>query len=262
MSDDLGPFGRPHSSYAEYSTRYEHVVMSRDDGILEMRLHTDGGPLAWGDGPHSELGHCFHDVGSDPENRVIILTGTGDGFIDRMDRSWVRPMTPGLWGRLYFNGARLLNALLAIEAPVISAVNGPARVHAELAVLADIVVASETAMFQDAPHFRHGTVPGDGVQLVWPYLLGPNRGRVFLLTGQRISAREALDLGVVAAVTSPEELMPRARSYAAELARQPTAILRYTRAALNHQLRRMMLDTTAAGLAFEGLGAHATWPSE
>lgn len=52
-----------------------------------------------------------------------------------------------------------------------------------------LVIASDTATFQDAPHFPNGIVPGDGVHIVWPLLLGPNRGRYFLLTGQRLSAQ-------------------------------------------------------------------------
>ena len=51
---------------------------------------------------------------------------------------------------------------------MIAAVNGPALIHAELAVLCDIVLAAETAEFQDAPHFPMGLVPGDGVHVVWP----------------------------------------------------------------------------------------------
>ena len=69
------------SEVPEYADRYAHVTMRREDGILELRLHTDGGPLVWGDGPHGELGHCFLDAGRDRDNRVIILTGTGDRFI-------------------------------------------------------------------------------------------------------------------------------------------------------------------------------------
>ena len=63
-------------SFDEYSTAYEHVAMRREDGILELTLHSEGGSLHWGSAPHTELGYCFADVGSDPENRIIILTGT------------------------------------------------------------------------------------------------------------------------------------------------------------------------------------------
>jgi enoyl-CoA hydratase/carnithine racemase len=250
------------TTFDEYSTRYRHVAMRREAGVLELRLHSDGGPLVWGSSPHSELGHCFADVGSDPDNRLIVLTGTGENFIAELDSSWVGEMTPALWDEIYRNGKRLLMNLLEIEVPMIAAVNGPATVHAELALLCDIVLAADTACFKDAPHFRFGTVPGDGVHVVWPLLLGMNRARHFLLTGRRLSAKEALDLGVIAEILPPDALMERAHALAMELLQQPDITLRYTRVAMTQQIKRLMLDQLGYGLALEGLGAMNHWPTD
>jgi enoyl-CoA hydratase/carnithine racemase len=249
------------TTFDEYRDRYRHVVMERDDGIVLLRLHTDGGPLQWGDGPHTELSSCFTDVANDPDTRVVILTGTGDRFIADIDSSWVGPMTPGKWDKIYFHGKRLLTSLMDIEVPVIAAVNGPATVHAELAVLADIVLASDQAYFRDAPHFRYGTVPGDGVHVIWPMLLGPNRGRHFLLTGQRLTASDAMDLGVVAEVVPGAELADRAWAVARDLARQPRTALRYARVAMTQHLKRRLFEDLGYGLALEGLGAYESWPT-
>lgn len=250
------------TDFAAYSRAYRHVAMRREEGIVELRLHSDGGPLVWGDSPHSELGRCFADVADDPDVRVVVLTGTGDEFIARLDSSWVGPMTPQKWDRIHRHGRRLLQRLLDIDVPVVAAVNGPARVHAELAVLADVVLAADTAYFQDAPHFRYGTVPGDGVQTVWPLLLGINRGRYFLLTGQRIDAAEAHRLGVVAEVLPAAELVGRAWEIARDLARQPLVTLRYTRAVLTQELKERLLAEVGPGLAYEGLGAYESWPTQ
>jgi enoyl-CoA hydratase/carnithine racemase len=248
-------------TFEAYAERYEHVAMRRDGGVLELRLHSGDGPLVWGDGPHTELGYCFADVAADPDNKVVILTGTGDEFIARLDESWVGAMTPETWDKIYFHGKRLLTSLLDIEVPVIAAVNGKATVHAELAVLSDIVLAADSAVFADAPHFRFGTVPSDGVHVIWPLLLGPNRGRYFLLTGQRLSAEEARGLGVVGEVLPADRLLDRAWELARELARQPVTTLRYTRVALTQELKRHILDGVGYGLALEGLGAYASWPT-
>jgi enoyl-CoA hydratase/carnithine racemase len=245
---------------AEYADRYRHVRMRREDGILELRLHTDDRPLVWGASPHEELGQCFLDVAGDPENRVVVITGTDDTFIADLDQSWVGEMTPEKWDRIYTDGKRLLGGLLEIPVPVVAAVEGAARVHAELALLADIVVAGDTAYFQDAPHFAYGAVPGDGVQVVWPLLLGPNRGRHFLLTAAKIDAAEAERLGVVAEVVPAGTATERAWEIARRLARQPDRALRYTRVALTQQLKRMLLDQVGYGLALEGLAAYESWP--
>lgn len=247
-------------SMAEYESHYRHVRMRREDGILELRLHSDDGPLVWGASPHEELGHCFQDVGGDLANRVVVLTGTGDTFISELDESWVGEMNPAKWDRIYTDGKRLLGALLDIPVPVVAAVEGPARVHAELALLADIVIAGDSVVFQDAPHFRYGAVPGDGVQVIWPLLLGPNRGRHFLLTGAKLDAAEALRSGVVAEVVPAGTAAERAWEVARELARQPDRTLRYTRVALTQQLKRMLLDQVGYGLALEGLAAYESWP--
>jgi enoyl-CoA hydratase/carnithine racemase len=248
------------ASFDQYSTAYPNARLERVDGICLVQLHTDGGPLVWGDGPHTDLGYLFEDIGRDPENRIVILTGTGAEFIAKLDTSWVGGMDPHKWDKIFQHARRLLLNLLDIEVPVIAAINGPATVHAELGLLADIVVASDTATFRDAPHFRYGTVPGDGTHIVWPLLLGPNRGRYFLLTGQRLSALEAKDLGVVSEVVPAAELLDRAWELARDLARQPDMALRYARVCLTQSIKRMMVDDLGFGLALEGLGAYQSWP--
>ncbi|MFC3174083.1 enoyl-CoA hydratase/isomerase family protein [Novosphingobium bradum] len=244
---------------SDYADKYEAIRFTREGGVLEMRLHHQGGPAKWGSSAqslHGELGPAFRDVAGDPENRVVILTGTGDSFLDGFDPALIHPepTMAALWPRLYDEGVSLLGNLLAIPVPMIAAVNGPALVHAELAALCDIVLAAEHASFADHAHAINGTVPGDGVHVVWPMLLGPNRGRYFLLTGEVIGAEEARRLGVVAEVLPADRLMARARELAAQLARHPLPMLRYTRALLVKDLRRKMFDDLPSGLAHEALG--------
>jgi enoyl-CoA hydratase/carnithine racemase len=247
------------SELAEYAPRYQHARLTRDEkGVLEVALHTGGGPLVWSESAHRELGSIFADIGADAQNRVVILTGTGDAFCaDLAGEGWAVMHPSALQEKIYLEGKRLLDNLLNIDVPVIGAVNGPARIHAELAVLSDIVLAAETAVFQDAAHMPNGVVPGDGVHVVWPLLLGPNRGRYFLLTGEEISAQQALTLNVVAEVLPPERLLPRAHELASQLADKPVTALRYTRVALTQRLKRHLLDDLGYGLMLEGRAAMA-----
>ncbi len=238
----------------EYANKYETVKFERRDGILQVTFHSHGGSLKWGGPAHREFGYAFADIGSDPENRVVIITGTGDDYCAEFEGTRPR-RTPKTWDTTYWEGKRLLTNLLEIEVPIIGAVNGPALIHAEVPVMSDIVLASENATFQDAPHFPRGVVPGDGVHVVWPLLLGQNRGRYFLLTGQTLSAQEAKELGVVAEVLPRDNLLPRAWQLAEQLCQQPDLTLRYARVALSLQLKRQMQDMLGYGLAIEGLAA-------
>lgn len=241
----------------DYFRRYPSIAFEREDGVLEMRLHTRGGPALWGlwGGLHRELGHAFRDVADDGENRVVILTGTGDSFIADFDPAGetVPAMDAATWDTIVREGRRLLHNLLAIEVPMIAAVNGPAIIHAELAVLADIVLAADTAIFADRPHAVAGVVPGDGVHVIWPMLLGPNRGRYFLLTGQELDAREALRLGVVGEVLPAAELRQRAWALARTFAARPALATRYTRQLLTRALAAGMESELGYGLVLEGM---------
>jgi enoyl-CoA hydratase/carnithine racemase len=237
----------------EYFDRYETMAFERTDrGILSVRLHSEGGPVVYQAAHHRNWAHAFLDIAADRDNRVVILTGTGNAFIDRT--AWDRPIeNPETWDEIYWEAKRVLQSLLDIDVPIIGAVNGPATIHAELAVLSDITLAAETAVFQDAAHLLAQAVPGDGVHIVWQELLGSNRGRYFLLTGQKLSAHEALELGVVNEVLPAERLMPRAMELAEQLAALPTLTLRYTRIAFTQRWKRLMLENLGYGLALEGL---------
>lgn len=247
---------------ADYQHRYENIRFTRENGVLEMTLHTRGGPALWGvseSGLHNELGQAFADIARDRENKVVLLTGTGDVFLTELDRETGPSETSKIafWERIHREGVALLENLLAVPVPMVAAVNGPAFIHAEIGVLADIVLAAEHAEFADLAHIPGGTVPGDGVQTIWLMLLGPNRGRYFLLSGERIAAQEARRLGVVGEVLPQGELLPRARELAQGLAKLPGAVLRHTRAVLVRELRRRLQDELAYGLALEALAASA-----
>lgn len=239
-----------------YFTAYPNIAISRSDGVLEAAFHSDGGPLVFDSRFHRDLGHALTAIGGDPDNRVVVLTGSGDRFCADFNYASFVALAGELGpyeynARIVSEGRRMTQALLEIEVPVIAAVNGPALAHSELAVLADVVLAADTAVFQDAAHFPAGAVPGDGIQLVWMKLLGPNRGRYFLLTGQKLSAADALDLGVVGEVLPPDALMARARALARDWAGKPMHLLRGTRQVLNAEWRQIIAREFIAGFAQE-----------
>jgi enoyl-CoA hydratase/carnithine racemase len=245
---------------ASYKDRYHHIRLQRDGGVLEMQLHTRGGPLEWGakdaSSVHAELGDAFYQIARDPENLVLILTGTGDQFLTGMDQQDMPDgaMDALFWDRMAQEGRDLLVNYLDVGALVISAVNGPVTFHPELPTMADIVVASDTAVFSD-PHMQIGAVPGDGSHVWWTMLLGPNRGRSFLITGERIGAEEGKRLGFVTEVVPHGQPLARAREIAAGLVKSRPLMLRNARFAFTQEIKRRLLNDLHYGFALESLAA-------
>ena len=89
------------------------------------------------------------------------------------------------------------------------------------------------------------------MHIVMPLLLGVNRGRYYLLTGQTLDAQKALELGLVAEVLPPDKVLARAWELAEGLAKKPTLALRYTRLMITEHLRRHMQDLLGYGLGME-----------
>jgi enoyl-CoA hydratase/carnithine racemase len=245
------------TSLEKYEDKYRIARLTRTpDGILTVRLHTDDGPLQWGvdDDDETDLADLFADIGHDPENRAMIFTGTGSSFIAQSVRGHSsRYHSPATFEDSFHFQRRLHANLLGIEVPIVAAINGPALIHSELALMSDIVLASEDTVFQDKPHFPAGIPPGDGVQLVYTALLGPTRAKYFLLTGQTITAREALNLGLVNEVLPADALIPRARTLAELVVERPPLTVRYTRRVMNAPMRRSFENEYDHGLALEAL---------
>ena len=240
-----------------YFTKYENLNFTRDEnGILEVKMHTNQGPLVFTGKTHREFPDAFYDISKDRDNRVVILSGTGDSWMAQIDFESLGDVSnPREWDKTFWEGKKVLQNLLDIEVPVISAVNGPALLHSEYILTTDIILAAENAVFQDMPHLNAGIVPGDGVHVLWPLVLGVSRGRYFLLTQEKLTARQAYSLGVVHEVLPPDRLMKRAWEVARKLAQQPTLNLRYTRVALTQRLKRLVNEGIGYGLALEGITA-------
>jgi len=199
----------PHVPFEEYSQKLkEHLLMKRKNGILEARLHTNGDSMIWNAGPHQALHYFFDWAGRDPENEVIILGGTGKDFtkgIGRIkDGKWIAPVEFGsepeeawkLYEYQYYDGTNDIEGqIFDVEVPTIGIWNG-AAFHTDIPLLCDITLCTEDAWTTEM-HFRVNMVPGDGIQIVWRELMGRKRYAYAELTGEIITARKALALGMV-----------------------------------------------------------------
>jgi enoyl-CoA hydratase/carnithine racemase len=244
------------NSFEAYRESFPNARLTRSKtGVLEVALHTDGGTLIFNGHTHEQFVDLFHAIGSDPDNRVVILTGSGDAFMESISPDGFDFFSPRGYDKIYREGRKVLMNILDIEAPLIAAVNGPTRLHSEYILLADIVLATPATVFQDKPHFDFGIVSGDGVHLLWQEAIGTVRGRYFILTRQELDAETAKAWGAVNEIVPADKLLFRAREIAEGLATLPPLTTRYTRIAMTQKLRRIIDEGVTLGLALEGISA-------
>jgi len=244
--------------FEAYRESFPNARLTRSKtGVLEVALHTDGGTLVFDGHTHEQFAELFRAIGSDPDNRVVILTGSGNAFMETITGDGFDFLSPQGYDKIYREGRKILMNILDIEVPLIAAVNGPVRLHSEYILLADIVLATPSTVFQDKPHFDFGIASGDGVHLLWQEAIGTVRGRYFILTRQELDARTAKEWGAVNEIVPADTLLPRAREIAEGLAKLPPLTTKYTRIAMTQKLRRIIDEGVTLGLALEGLSAAA-----
>jgi enoyl-CoA hydratase/carnithine racemase len=239
-----------------YCDSFPNARLTRSKtGVLEVMLHTDGGTLVFNGHTHEQFVDLFHAIGSDHDNRIVILTGSGEAFMETISPEGFDFFTPQGFDKIYREGKKVLMNILDIEVPLIAAVNGPVRLHSEYVLLADIILATPSTVFQDKPHFEFGIVPGDGVHLLWQEVIGAIRGRYFILTRQELNAETAKEWGAVNEIVPADKLLARAREIAEGLTQLPPLTTHYTRIALTQKLRRIIDEGIGYGLALEGISA-------
>jgi enoyl-CoA hydratase/carnithine racemase len=241
-----------------YFSKYEHMRMSRSNGVLVVEMHSAGRALTFNATAHEQFVDAFYDIARDRQNRVVILTGAGGDWISGIDfGSFGNVADPDIWAKVVDEGAQIVENLVNIRAPLICAVEGKAWVHTEYCLTANVIIAAEGATFNDAPHFAGGIVPGDGIFTTWSYYIGPGRAQAWLLNPRPMPAREAAALGVVAEVVPNGQAIGRARAIAESWLGKTDVTLRNTRLHFVAPLKERLIRETAYGLSIEGASAAA-----
>ena len=241
----------------DYFTAYSSLKMTRDArGVLVAEFHTKGEPLTFTARDHTDFVDAFYRIGQDRTNTVVIFTGTGGHFIPAIDfSSFGNVADPGVWSQVHDEGVQILENLLNIRVPVIAAVEGRLDVHSEYALLANVIVAGESATFNDVAHFAGGIVPGDGILTAWSYRAGAGRAEAFLLNQQALTARTAHEWGVVTEVVRDGEALSRAIELAYSYLKVPEITRRNTRVHFTQPLKERMVREVGYGLSLEGASA-------
>jgi enoyl-CoA hydratase len=218
------------SMYDHYS---DNVLFERrDNGVLIVTINRPDRMNALTLPMFDELADVWGDIGRDRNTNVVVVTGAGRGFCAGMD---VREPDPTAEQTLNLmeSERKRLNNLLALDKPVISAINGAAVGYGlSAALLADISVAADDAILSDG-HTKVGVVAGDHAALVWPLLVGMAKTKYYILTSRRLDGKEAERIGLVSLSVPKEQVLDVALDIADELARGSQQAIRWTKRSLN-----------------------------
>jgi enoyl-CoA hydratase/carnithine racemase len=255
----MGFVSRPR--FEDYREKYAtHFKLERRDGILQVQMHTAGGPVLYGLPIHNAWSQLWLDLGNDPDNEVLIFSGTGDKWIGGFDPQFAAQSlhempADAFYDQIYSDATKLLEAFIFnIDIPTIACINGPG-LHTEFALLCDITLCAEHAELFD-PHFQFHLVPGDGQGLTFQELMGLKRAAYYLYTSEKITAQLAKEMGLVNEVLPLDRLLPRAWEIAEKIMQKPRTIRRLTSAVLRRQWKRRLVQDLGFHIAHELLGMH------
>ena len=202
---------------------------------------------------HRALADVFPQLDADPDARVAVITGNGRAFSAGGDFGYLDRLTQddGLRRQTMVDGRRIVTGMVACRVPIVAAVNGPAvGLGSSIVALSDIVFMAESAHLAD-PHVLVGLVAADGGPVTWPLLTSLQLAKEYALTGDRIPARRAAEIGLVNHVCADDEVIEQAMACARRIARLPQQAVEDTKRILNLHLERAVLATLDFALTAE-----------
>lgn len=181
-----------------------------------------------------DMQSALDKAAADPDVRCILITGEGKAFSAGQDlQEATDPNGPELTIILTEHYNPIIKRIRQIDKPVIAAVNGVAAgAGANIALCCDIVVASDQASFIQA-FSKIGLIPDSGGTFFLPRLIGFQRASALMMTGDKVSAVEALAMGMLYKVYKSEEFYEKVETLALQMAKMPTYGLALTKKALN-----------------------------
>ena len=249
----------PTPRFDEYREVFKefYKMERRDDGVLLVEAHTRGGPIQLSVQNHRSLGQMLKMVGADPQNEVLILAGSGDEFMMGSDPEGfaLEEVDMPYWAYEYaykdgrINVSSLVNDL---EIPTIGLLNGPGF-HSEIVLMCDITIAADGATIFDL-HYDIGSVPADGIHNAFQELLGVKRAAYALLTGEAITAAQALEWGMVNEVVPRDQLVKRAHAIADHIMSQPRTTRRLTTQIVRRPWKQRIVNDLDGGFGIQMFG--------
>ncbi|RME02857.1 MAG: enoyl-CoA hydratase [Planctomycetota bacterium] len=196
----------------------EFIRLENQENITTITIHRPEKYNALNKTVVNELLQTFQQLQDDPNTKAIILTGTGEkSFVAGADISELAQLQPPQAKQLSQKGQHLTLLIENFPKPVIAAINGFALGGGlELALACHIRLASQNALL-GLPEVSLGVIPGYGGTQRLPRLIGKGKAFELILTGKKIKAQEALEIGLINHVTPPEQLLEEAQKLAKQI---------------------------------------------
>lgn len=219
---------------------YQHILFSIESEIAFLALNRPEQLNSFNARMHEEVRHALQHMKDDPAVRVLLLTGEGRGFCAGQDlaerAASIGSEMPDLGASIEKNYNPLIRLLRELPQPVICAVNGVAAgAGANIPLACDLVLAARSASFIQV-FCRIGLVPDSGGTWMLPRLIGMARAKALMLLGDRLTAEQAENWGLIHRCVDDEQLRDEAWKLARHLAKQPTYGLSLIKQALNASL--------------------------
>jgi len=233
---------------------YDNLLFEVSDKIARVTFNRPNVLNALNRKTMDELGDCLKKVRADDDIRVLILTGAGEkAFVAGADINELSQQTPVNGREFTLYGQEIFHRLETLGKPVIAAINGFALGGGcELALACTLRVAGRNAKLGQ-PEVKLGIIPGYGGTQRLPRLCGKGVAHELILTGEMISAEEALRVGLVNRVVEPGELLATAEAIAKKIIANAPLAVKYALEAVEHgmempQEEGLYLEATLFGL--------------
>jgi 2-(1,2-epoxy-1,2-dihydrophenyl)acetyl-CoA isomerase len=220
---------------------YEHILFEQAEGVATLTLNRPAALNALKLELLGEMLQAVDRVAEEGSARVLLVTGAGRAFCAGADLSGSAPTDAGAPLEKLYNP--LIERLMALPVPVVTAVNGPAAgAGSALALFGDIVLAARSAYFLQA-FVNIGLVPDAGSTWLLPRLVGRARAQAMMMLGERVSAEQAEQWGLIYRAVDDDALVQESRTLAARLANGPTRAYAMIRQALRTSLECSLTES-------------------
>jgi enoyl-CoA hydratase len=229
------------------------IQVEADGPVRVIRLNRPEQLNATNHELHAGLAALFPQLDADPDARVAVITGNGRAFSAGGDFGYIDELVKDAELRhlSLTHGRQIVTGMVACRVPVVAAVNGPAvGLGCSIVALSDIVYMAESAHLAD-PHVLVGLVAADGGPITWPLLTSLQLAKEYALTGDKIPAPRAAQIGLVNHVCPDDEVLDQALACARRIAKLPQRAAEDTKRILNMHLERAVLATLDFALTAE-----------